>query len=517
MAYQCWSCEGVTFPKKDELRTHYLNKPHTFMEVVCPFCTYKRNTIRRPVDLRTHIKERHRDIFKTQGKGFPTDAEAFFLSPSPRAYLNCLPTTPQENARTSILREAVLANPMLRPQDNWQKGWDRHLPTKPILPYSPMTPALWTLETMTLDPVEGKLIVVGGDDSILRLHVPLHQQKTRERLMRRLVTVKPGMDTPDKWEKTTRQDMTTILTVIGLEGIPVGLVERTAWPEAPAPKRQRQMPAPLSPLPALADEPTVDEPPPTSPDNLELPSTSPAKETPAVPTEADCAQTDPTGLPGAKADTLPMPSSEAEAQSTYVDPVGSLQKTQDRRIVKEGSGKKRKATQVVSVPPPGPEDNGRIEHAQRLLLLGGMPLFPPAGWDWKAEEQVPLPLGCPLGMWPPSGWQGMSADSRLLIWETTSTVLAMKWDMPLDRSFILDAFQFLALPGTRDPPLETSEARMRHGNFTCLRKIAMDQPVGESNYLLQMFGTAFIASLSSQEGPYRDFIVSTACVPMRLR
>lgn len=108
--------------------------------------------------------------------------------------------------------------------------------------------------------------------------------------------------------------------------------------------------------------------------------------------------------------------------------------------------------------------------AEQLLRTGGMPLFPPARRDWEKAEATLSPVSGVFSVWPPTNWKTMDPDTRLLVWETASTALALKCGFPLYRQCIMDAFQFLALPGSNDHNTSTTEARLRHTNFTILRK-----------------------------------------------
>ena len=86
--------------------------------------------------------------------------------------------------------------------------------------------------------------------------------------------------------------------------------------------------------------------------------------------------------------------------------------------------------------------------AKTLLQYGCMPLLPPARRNWAEEEVIALPSSLPVSRWPPKGWLKLSPDSKLLIWETVATTLAIHDGMVLDRGDVLDTFNFLALhPG----------------------------------------------------------------------
>ena len=85
--------------------------------------------------------------------------------------------------------------------------------------------------------------------------------------------------------------------------------------------------------------------------------------------------------------------------------------------------------------------SGALEmKAEALMKTGCMPLLAPARRSWEQEEAIVLPASSPVPKWPPKGWASYSADSKLLVWETVATALAIKDGLQLDRGEILDTF-----------------------------------------------------------------------------
>jgi hypothetical protein len=80
----------------------------------------------------------------------------------------------------------------------------------------------------------------------------------------------------------------------------------------------------------------------------------------------------------------------------------------------------------------------------------------------------------------------------------------------------LDAFQFLALPGTRDVKTSSAEARLRHTNFTIVRNIAQKKPVVGADKLIAIFEAEYQNSFSAQPGHYRNFLQSLNNIPIRI-
>ncbi|KAH3851643.1 hypothetical protein DPMN_094125 [Dreissena polymorpha] len=147
-----------------------------------------------------------------------------------------------------------------------------------------------------------------------------------------------------------------------------------------------------------------------------------------------------------------------------------------------------------------------------------MPLFPPGRRDWTLATPVALPVTGPLSTWPPANWQQMSPEDKLMAWEATAYTLGVSFSFPISRNYLLDAFQCLALPGSRNPSINTHEAQMRHFNYMTLRNIAVEKtPYGpcDSNIVASLQAASSL-SMSHVEGPYKTFISSLEGIPLRL-
>lgn len=110
--------------------------------------------------------------------------------------------------------------------------------------------------------------------------------------------------------------------------------------------------------------------------------------------------------------------------------------------------------------------------AESLLRFGCMPLLPPGRRNWTTEEEIELPSPSPFRFWPPKKWMSFSGDARLMVWETVATTLSLNDGIKeLDRADILDSFNFLALPGSRNPPMKTNLQSARYYNYKCVRDV----------------------------------------------
>lgn len=118
------------------------------------------------------------------------------------------------------------------------------------------------------------------------------------------------------------------------------------------------------------------------------------------------------------------------------------------------------------------------ERAIGLLMTGVMPLCPPGRRDWDQAETYKLTLKT-IFVWPPNNWRLMSADRKLLAWEFAAMSLERMTQGEIDpatsRTYLLDKYNFLALPGTAKQKKESGEeavSRVRYYSYQVLREIA---------------------------------------------
>ncbi|KAH3776070.1 hypothetical protein DPMN_177483 [Dreissena polymorpha] len=158
--------------------------------------------------------------------------------------------------------------------------------------------------------------------------------------------------------------------------------------------------------------------------------------------------------------------------------------------------------------PPTPSNQMR---AKKLLAMGAMPLFPPARREWDQDEAVTFLE--PKFKWPPRGWKGMSADLRLMLTEfqAMSILQARGCDFKFERVELLNAFNFLVLPGSLSPraPVDTN-VHSCHAIYVRLREIALGK---EDMKWLRM-----IESASMMRDTANDKLIA-ACkeIPLRLK
>ena len=105
-----------------------------------------------------------------------------------------------------------------------------------------------------------------------------------------------------------------------------------------------------------------------------------------------------------------------------------------------------------------------------ILARGGMPLFPPARRNW--EKTVTFAYAGKTLEWPPQNWIRMTPDQKLLNWEYAAMSLEQASGMSsvLDRGDLLDKYNFLALPGTKFPPLDSPLRKARYYVYETMRR-----------------------------------------------
>lgn len=543
MTLSCWSC-GEVFTKAGDLRTHYMNKPHQFLQVICPFCEEPR-TFRRPIDLRTHIDKEHRKAVCHQPSGFPSDKDCFFLAREPRAYRMCMSGKPEDSLQATFLKEAILKNPGPIAADRWQKGWDQHGPTSTLLystmasvsQYSPTKPSLYETVKVSIE-MNSSVVVLSGPNVFYRITYTCNDNRSRERFMRLMgsqASEKPIMDAlPTKWEPYNK-DINNILRDLRLPTLDIKVVETAPWslpcvgtPPAtctPPTKRKRSQ-SPLTPLQSPKDLPTIDEPSAVNEGfDIEAVSLDLIKGT-----GQDVAETSVDGSGDNKTETekpTPTPTKPSKtsrpSEQKEVTPSDSPQNMERRptkspvRRIRSNIFSSMDTDVPTSISEPiltirDPVNNTAII-ARSLMLSGGMPLFPPARRNWEGKS-VLLPLTEPFKMWPPVSWQDMSGDTRNLMMESVATSLAMKWKMPLDREYITDCFNFLILPGSSRREIHSRESHARHSNLSIIKKISFGEKVINADCLISMYQFATSKSVINNHVGYTALLNECKDVPL---
>jgi hypothetical protein len=117
-----------------------------------------------------------------------------------------------------------------------------------------------------------------------------------------------------------------------------------------------------------------------------------------------------------------------------------------------------------------------------LLTTGVMPICPPGRRDWGQNTQYNLPE---INFsWPPLNWQKMTPDRKLFAWEYAAMTLEKETEGSVDpemsRAYLLDKFNYLALPGSAKHVKEREEIGASRTRFYCyqtVREIACGKQV----------------------------------------
>ena len=132
------------------------------------------------------------------------------------------------------------------------------------------------------------------------------------------------------------------------------------------------------------------------------------------------------------------------------------------------------------------------ERALNLLKKGCLPLFPPSRRDW-GEEEVTLTVGNSSITWSPKDWESLTPDRRLLSWEFCAMSIQQSMDPTaatvIERTDLLDKFNFLALPGTIEKPVKMNNQIKRKTRYYISEqlKYMVQDNTGDETWLHIMF------------------------------
>ena len=95
------------------------------------------------------------------------------------------------------------------------------------------------------------------------------------------------------------------------------------------------------------------------------------------------------------------------------------------------------------------------ERATKLLRSGGMPLFPAARREWSSDINVKFPVRFGTLSWPPEGLRELEEGQRLMAMEYAAMSLEFQENISanITKTFLLDKYNFLMLPGTSTFPI----------------------------------------------------------------
>ena len=150
-----------------------------------------------------------------------------------------------------------------------------------------------------------------------------------------------------------------------------------------------------------------------------------------------------------------------------------------------------------------------------------MPLLPSARRQWVQEEEVVIGSSNLSFSWPPKGYSNLTPDQKLLELEFAAMSLRRTkpgGGGPIDRTYLVDEFNFLALPGTAVlSPKKASHpaAKSRVYLYQALRNIARGLSSSQQDEEIISFLEA------GQGSRNRDWdniisVIEAAGIPLRL-
>jgi hypothetical protein len=122
--------------------------------------------------------------------------------------------------------------------------------------------------------------------------------------------------------------------------------------------------------------------------------------------------------------------------------------------------------------------------------------------------------------WPPNGWKDFTPDRRLLSWEFTALTLQQAMDSDLsntiERTDLLDKFNFLALPGTIEKVVKKGDQvkrKTRYYLYEQPKQIAKGEKDGEETWIRMIERSCALRDKSTER--ILD-AVNEADIPVRL-
>ncbi|KAL3889353.1 hypothetical protein ACJMK2_001697 [Sinanodonta woodiana] len=483
MLETCWLC-NKSYNSKRELKNHMIPAPHGRLVVICPWCYHEERTFKRVIDLKKHCKRHHSDHLNGVPEEFFSENNAFWLSLYPQDYKRLIRSTKWHDplairARVVVLEWVRKITRSTRSKSEWLQGWEaegrqkspqstptltnqdqqtNHMMNRfnsatplseshfqpdyededaSMVEYSPTRPDIGKMIVCEISLIPQNINAIVQQAltkyrALLKDQV-LYDPKAMAAIARRMMTLKPNLSSAPNGRFVPLSDQTLtsrkkeIADALGVSQeyiISVSRAISTDW--KPAKRVRLRIEEPSLPESAMVLQPGLE---------------------PVLP-----------------AALVPVPSSQ---MSSKLSPV----RNQCPKISK---------TNVAITHEKIFTNQAR---AISLLSQGCMPLFPPSRRDWSSvpEEDISFAIGQTCIKWPPKGWEVMTPDRKLLIWEYTAMALSSaKTGLQFpsqERLDLLDTFNFLALPGTATYHLRKKDqclAKSRYYTYEVLRQVAKE-------------------------------------------
>ena len=480
----CGLC-SQKFNGKKEIRNHMMAE-HGGMKVICPWCPEER-VYKRVPDLKAHAKQAHPHQLSKYPAEFILESNCIWFSLDPVAYRKVAEgsswaSTTATQARVLVLDWLGKVKRSSRRKSEWQQGWEqvKNVEVADVLypellfepdydeneaaytpkpeEYCPSNPHVEDLEVEHVDLTRKKIAIRQGRQvfSISLSDRILEDVKSLTSITRKMSVQNRREEPPFKRRRLV--DSTTIRSrLIKFIGVEAQYVERV----------EENIREPVSRPPIKRKERSPEH---CTPERSALQmSSAKRKERSPKPISLERSA---------------LPTSIAKRKERSPEPC-----TPERPTLPTYSA--CKPTEAANIPDilVRPRGSDLSERAKELVMKGCLPLFPPARRDWD-RKQVILTAGDLKISWPPHGWRDLTPDRRLLSWEFTALTLQQSMDPDLsviiERTDLLDKFNFLALPGTVEKVIRKSDQvkrKTRYYIYEQLKQIANGERDGDETWI----------------------------------
>ncbi|XP_063435910.1 uncharacterized protein LOC134716828 [Mytilus trossulus] len=515
---ECWICQQQ-FPDQKTLKRHLASKgTHGGrLSVVCLWCFSYEKRFSRISDLKCHLDEKHPDISPKLEKTFMSEANGNWFSVFPEDYRRIVTkVTPKGSpsavqARSHVTSWLGKCKSVRRLRQSWVEDWANHprdtdvvgtpkqgirepsvesavseweqdVPTitleedAPMEEYDPLLPSVLTLHSIQMN----------ADGPLIALFTIRLKEMTWYR-----IEIDPVIRMVEKFNAALERKANTIrptdISTMSHSGSPVYGEEFY--------HKQQMCADTLNISPALITR--IERRPDifssvskTKP--ILAPTNSPLAPTNQSPSATSSIPKPPSSTSKHPSSAPKPPSSTPKPSSSVPKPPSSVTKSPLPASKPSTSTSKPPSSLITSLPvvqPPSSSTDLTIteetpiqKKAREILTLGSMPAIPPARRNWKTKS-IKIPTGTTFLQWPPREWETLTPDSKLLAWEFAASQLEYhsSGKFPkLDRVDLLDKYNFLALPGTKEQKIKGKEnlvRKCRYYNYEILRTtINKDNP-----------------------------------------
>ena len=508
--YSCWLCpDRPSFEKNRQLKTHMMASPHSCLRVICPWCTDEEKSFRGVADLKPHCSKHHAKKLEELSTNFLSEANGFWLCTNPRDYIKLITPTswdskPAVRARIVMLNWLHNVKKTRLTKSQLESGWsqvpqtrsrrspstestfrpdyeeEEEVPAKRQRDrspsYSPNKPLVVPVMTFCQLWMENGAFVVDllSEDKRVFWRAYLSRdvmsnQPAMASLTRRRTNPSP-CDPPLMLTDLEGGQETTRIQIgrrIGVPDLYITRVQRGYYPTFQAVR---------SSPPVTSSEAELVQTEVTSCTPTRAPS--PAPQTPAPMTPTTSSQSVTPVLMETCSPSVPMPLTPLHFSHCVTPSASTSTATAPSDIAQP---------HIPSVA----NTNDDQKRAEGILRVGCMPLIPPARRSW-GQKQITLNYNDTVMTWPPTAWNELTGDQRLLAVEYA----AMKFDlgtesgvkMAYNRGDLIERYNMLVLPGTTMPTIKDAPRKCRYYNYETLRIIAAGKDkVPQSSGVLAMW------------------------------